>query len=454
MSVNPADSTVLGGLFGTDAMRAVFGERRWLQAMLDVEAALARVEARLGIVPQAAAEAITKAARADILSLDELARGTANTGYPVVALTKALAKAAGAEAGGYVHWGATTQDILDTALVLQMRAGLALLERDLVRVARALMARAEAHRGTVMAGRTHLQHALPVTFGYKCAVWAAPLLDDLDRLEGVRRRALKAQLAGAVGTLAALGDQGRAVTEGLARELGLAAPDAPWHVARDALAEVAGWLAVLCGNLGKFATDIVLLMQTEVGEVNEPHQAGRGGSSTMPQKRNPIASEYVLAAMRGVHALVPLVYAAMAQDQERATGPWQSEQLALPQCFVLAAGAVAHAAAIAEGMAVDAQRMRANLDLTRGLILAEAAMMALAPALGRGAAHAAVEHACARALAENTTLAEALRQEPTVAGRIDARALDRLADPTAYLGECAEVIARVAARAARLLPAR
>ena len=245
-----------------------------------------------------------------------------------------------------------------------------------------------------MAGRTHLQHALPVTFGYKCAVWAAPLLDDLARIDALRARALKVQFGGAVGTLASLGDKGRAVTEGLAKELGLAVPDAPWHVARDALAESASVLGILCGNLAKFATDIILLMQTEIAEVFEPHQAGRGGSSTMPQKRNPIASEYVLAAARGVHALAPLMLTAMAQDHERGTGPWQSEQLALPQIFVLTAGALEHAAAIAEGMTVDTARMRRNLDSTHGLILAEAVMMAAAKAIGRAKAHDVVEHAC------------------------------------------------------------
>ncbi len=224
MATNPADGTVLGTLYGSDAMRAVFAERQWLQYMLDVEAALARAQARLGIVPASAANAIARAARADTLDLNELAAGTRVTGYPVVALTRALARAAGPKAGGYVHWGATTQDIMDTALVLQIRAGLEIVERGIARVGRALAARAAEHRRDVMAGRTHLQHALPVTFGYKCAVWAAPLIADTERLKALRPRVLKVQFAGAAGTLASLGKDGRAVAEGLARELGLAAP--------------------------------------------------------------------------------------------------------------------------------------------------------------------------------------------------------------------------------------
>ena len=294
MTVNPADGTVLGALYGTDAMRAAFGETAWLQRMLDVEAALARAQARLGIVPAEAAAAITAAARADALDRAALAAATRNTGYPVVGLVRQLAALSG-EAGRWTHWGATTQDIMDTALVLQMRDGLALVEADLRATCTALAARAEQHRDTVMAGRTHLQHALPVTFGYKCAVWLSPLLTALERLDQARPRILRLSFGGAAGTLASLGDQGLAVGRELARELALAEADIPWHVSRDGVAEAVCWLGILCGSLAKLATDVMLLMQTEVAEVSEPHVAGRGGSSTMPQKRNPIACEYVLA---------------------------------------------------------------------------------------------------------------------------------------------------------------
>lgn len=453
MAINPAEQTIYSGLFGNDAMRAIFDERAGLARMLEVEAALASVQARLGIIPAEAAAAIGGVARIENLSIEEIAASTRVVGYPVVGLTKALAKAAGAEAGRYVHWGATTQDILDTALVLQIRDGLDLLECGMRRLATALASKATLHRDDVMAGRTHLQHALPLTFGYKCAVWANPILDDLERLAALRPRVLKAQFGGAVGTLASLGDKGRAVTEGLAAALGLAAPVAPWHVARDGLAEVVSTLAIHGGNLAKFATDIVLLMQTEIAEVFEPHQPGRGSSSTMPQKRNPIASEYVLAAVRGVQALAPMMAAAMAQDHERATGPWQAEQLALPQVFVLTAGALDHAVAIAEGMAVDTERMRRNLEQTGGLIMAEAVMMGLAPAIGRQAAHDVLEHACARATQEKRSLGEVLAGEPELKGRIDPATLARLTDPRAYLGECGAVVDRVVARTKDLKPA-
>ncbi|MDJ0391645.1 3-carboxy-cis,cis-muconate cycloisomerase [Roseomonas sp. E05] len=445
MAVNPADGAVFGALYGTDAMRAVLDERAILQRMLDVEAALARAQARLGIVPQAAAEAITAAARAERLDLPALAVATRNTGYPVVGLVKQLSAAAGPEAGRWTHWGATTQDIVDSATVLVLRDALGLLGPELDRLCAALAARAEEHRDTVMAGRTHLQHALPVTFGYKCAVWLAPLLAMRERLAQLRPRVLRVQFGGAVGTLASLGGQGLDVLRELAQELSLGEPSIPWHVVHDALAEAVCWCGLLCGPLAKFATDIMLLMQTEVAEVAEPHAPGRGGSSTMPQKRNPIACEYVLAQARGVQALVPQMLAALPHDQERGTGPWQAEPLALFQSLLLTHGALSQAVLVAEGMTVDAARMRRNLDSTGGLIVAEAVMMGLAPLLGREEAHHIVHHACDVALAEGVPLAEALGREEMVAARLDAAEIGRLTDPAGYLGSAAAFVDRVLA---------
>ena len=449
MPTNPADSPILGTLYGSDAMRAVFDERAYFQRMLDVEAALARVQSRLGIIPAEAAEAIGRAALVENLSAEELAASARNVGYPVVGLVAGLSRAAGS-AGGWTHWGATTQDIMDTATVLQVRDGLTLIRSALAGMVRALAGQAERHRRTVMAGRTHLQQALPTTLGLKCAVWAQPLIAHVHRLDALRPRVEQVSFAGAAGTLASLGDQGVAVMEGLASEFGLAAPAAPWHVSRDGFAETVGFLGLVCGSLAKLATDVILLAQTEVGELAEPYVAGRGSSSTMPQKRNPIASEYILAAVRTVHALVPVMLGAMAADHERATGPWQAELLVLPQAFVLTHGALLHAAAIAEGMAVDAGRMRRNLDLTGGLIVAEAVMMGLAPQLGRGEAHHVVKHACDAALAEGIPLADALAREPAVTGRLDRAAIETLTDPAHYLGSADRFIDRVLAVAAEL----
>lgn len=450
MAVNPADGAVLGALYGTDAMRRAMGEDAFLQRMLDVEAALARAQARLGIIPADAAPAITAAADATRLDRAAMAAATRNTGYPVVALVRQLTALAGPEAGRWTHWGATTQDIMDTALVLQMRDGLALIESDLRATCAALAVMAVTHRDSVMAGRTHLQHALPVTFGYKVAVWLSPLLASIEGLARVRERALRLSFGGAAGTLASLGADGLAVSGELATELDLAEADIPWHVGRDGLNEAVCWLGILCGNLSKIATDVMLMMQTELAEVSEPHVHGRGGSSTMPQKRNPIACEYVLAQARGVHALVPQMLAAMAQDFERGTGPWQAELLALPQAFLLAHGALQQARFIAEGLVVDAVRMQRNVAATHGLIVSEAVMMGLAPVFGRGASHHIVNDACDLALAEGIGLTEALLRDPRVAEKLDAAAIAGMTDPAAYLGSAGPFVDRVTARARSL----
>ena len=446
MPVNPADSPILGTLYGTDAMRAVFDEQTYFQRMLDVEAALARVQGRMGIIPADAAEAIVAAAKVENLRVEDLAASARNVGYPVVGLVGGLSKASGA-AGGWTHWGATTQDIMDSATVLQVRDGLDLIETELRAILTALAAQAVRHRNTVMAGRTHLQQALPVTFGLKCAIWAMPFLSHLERLKQIRSRVLVVEFSGAAGTLASLGDQGIAVMEALAAELGLVAPLAPWHVCRDALAEAVSFLGLVCGTLAKIATDTILMAQTEVGELAEPYVAGRGASSTMPQKRNPIASEYILAASRMVHGLVPVMQGAMAQDHERATGPWQAEALALPQAFVLTHGALMHTRSIAEGMVVDADRMRANLNITHGLIVSEAVMMGLAPVIGRGEAHHVVKRACDVALTEKVSLADALQRDPAVSSRLDRAAIDKMIDPSNYLGSAQGFIDRVVAAA-------
>jgi 3-carboxy-cis,cis-muconate cycloisomerase len=446
MAVNPADSPVFGTLYGSDAMRTLFDERAYFQRMLDVEAALARVQARLGVIPADAARAITAAAKVERLDVAALAASVRNVGYPVVGLVKGLSQAAG-EAGRWTHWGATTQDIMDTALVLQLRDALSLILCELTAIIRALSHQAETHRRTVMAGRTHLQQALPITFGLKCAAWMQPLVTHVHRLGELRPRVGLVQFGGAAGTLASLGEEGLAVMEGLADELGLTAPPAPWHATRDGVAEVAGFLGLVSGSLAKIATDVILLAQSEIGELTEPYVEGRGASSTMPQKRNPIASEYILAATRMVQALVPVMQGAMAADHERATGPWQAEMLALPQSFLLTHGALLHTRAIAEGMVVNSERMRGNLDESSGLILAEAVMMGLARHLGRGEAHHVVQQVASAALAQRITFAEALSREPAVTARLDAIAIREMTDPQNYLGSTGAFIDRVLVKA-------
>jgi 3-carboxy-cis,cis-muconate cycloisomerase len=450
MSIHPADSKIFGALYGTDEVRELFSDRAHLRFMLDVESALARAESKLGLVPPAVADAIGRAAQVDDLRLDYIAESTRRVGYPIVAIVKELGRLAGDEAARYIHLGATTQDILDTALVLQLQRAFAIIRRDLITLARVLADRAARFRDVPICGRTHLQHAVPTTFGLKCAVWASPLVTHLERLEQAAPRFLVVQLGGAGGTLAALGADGPAVVDAFARDLALGVPVQPWHAIRDGLAEAAAILALICGSLSKFALDITLMMQTEVGEVSEPHEQGRGGSSTMPQKRNPIASEYILGATRAVHALVPVMLGSMTADHERATGPWQSESLALPQCVALTAGALAHARSIAEGMTIDTDRMRRNLELTGGLIMSEAVATALGPAIGRAAAEAAVVRACDRSIAEGMPLATILRNDPELRPHLTDAEIDRVTNPALYLGSAGAFVDRVVARVAAL----
>jgi 3-carboxy-cis,cis-muconate cycloisomerase len=446
MAVSPIDSSVYGGLFTTPAMRAVFSDETRLQRMLDVEAALARAQAQLGLIPAAAAEEITAKAEVARFDLAAIGKGTELVGYPIVPLIKALGQACAGDAGRWVHWGATTQDIIDTALVLQLRDGLELVRQDLEGCAAALVALARRYRDTPMAGRTHGQHALPITFGFKCALWLAPLRRHSERLARLSAEIAVVQFGGAVGTLASVGADGIRVMEALAAGLGLRAPPIAWHVGRDGLAEVASFLGLLTGSLGKIATDVALLMQAEVGEVAEPYQEGRGGSSTMPQKRNPIACEFILACAKNVRQLVPVMLDAMVQDHERATGPWHAEWIALPPAFALTAGALHHARAMLEGLVVDPGRMRRNLDATRGMISAEAVMMVLAPHVGREKAHHLVAAACQRALAHDRHLLDELQADATVTALLPPRRLGELLDLGNYTGLAGAFVDRVLAR--------
>lgn len=424
---------VFGDVFSTPEMRQVFSEPAWFERMVEIEGALARAEAAVGVVPEDAARVISKVCTTFEIDQAALKAGTERVGYPVLPLVRQIAAAAG-DAGGYVHWGATTQDIMDTALILQVRAGLDLIEKDVRRLMQALCGAAVTHRHTPMAGRTHLQHALPITFGFKCANWLAPITRCLERLKQTRARVERLQFVGAVGTLASLGTDAAAVRQALGVELGLEVPAIGWHTARDNLAEAVSVLGILTGALGKIATDVVLLMQSEIGEVFEPYAPGRGGSSTMPQKRNPVACEYIIAAQRNVQAQVPVLLAAGAADHERGTGPWHAEWIALPQIFILTAWALARTAEIVEGMEVDADRMASNLNLSRGLIMAEPVMMALAEPLGRQQAHDVVEELCRAAIDQDKSLGEVLKASAAITAHLGEGEIDELLDPANYTG--------------------
>jgi 3-carboxy-cis,cis-muconate cycloisomerase len=453
MPAFPSSTTVLDSIlfrdaFGTSAMREVFSDMSLISAYAEVEVALAKAEARCGVIPAAAAKEIAE--RTDVAALDfELLRQETDiVGYPILPLVHQMAKQCG-EAGRYVHWGATTQDIMDSAVVLQMRKGLAIVERDIVDLRGVLADLSRRYRDTPMAGRTHLQQALPVTFGYKTAIWLAMFDRHAERLAQLKPRVLVGQFAGAAGTLASLGDKGFEVQKALCEELALAVPVSTWHVARDGFAEVVNFLALVTGSLGKIALDIMLMASTEFAELYEPFVKGRGASSTMPQKRNPISSELMLAAAKAVRAHAGLMGDAMVQDLERASGPWHAEWIAIPESFVLTAGSLNQAKFALSGLIVDEKRMADNLDISRGLIVAEAVMMGLAPQLGRQEAHDIVYDACRLATEKGLTLAEALAADERIRRHIDRAAIDRLTAPKNYLGLAPQMVDRVLSSAKR-----
>ena len=447
-STTVLDSILFRDAFGTPAMREVFSDLALISRYAEVEIALARAEARCGVIPTEAAEEIARRTDVAALDFDLLRRETDVVGYPILPLVHQIAKQCG-EAGRYVHWGATTQDIMDMAVVLQIRAGLQLIEADIAVLRDVLADLSRRHRDTPMAGRTHLQQALPVTFGYKTAIWLSMFDRHAERLGQLKPRVLVGQFAGAAGTLASLGEKGLEVQRALCEELGLGVPVANWHVARDGLAEAVNFLALVTGSLGKIALDIMLMASTEFAEVYEPFVKGRGASSTMPQKRNPISSELMLAAAKGVRQHAGLMLDAMVQDFERATGPWHAEWMAIPESFVLTAGALHQAKFALGGLIVDTGKMAANLDISRGLIVAEAVMMGLAPAIGRQEAHDVVYDACRLANEKGMTLADALAADPRIAERIDRPTIERLTSPKNYLGLAPEMVDRVLASSKR-----
>jgi len=433
-------------MFSTDAMQSVFGPAACVQRMLDVEAALARAEAACGVIPEAAVQPIAAHCNAQQIDLDALARAAGASGNLAIPLVKQLTQRvaqADADAAKYVHWGATSQDVIDTGMVLQLRDALDLIDADLDTLCDTLAKLAAAHRDTVMIGRTWMQHALPITFGLKAAEWLDGLLRHRQRLAALRSRALALQFGGAAGTLASLGNKGIDVAAALAADLALPLPAAPWHTQRDRFTEVATVLGMLTGSLGKIARDISLQMQTEVGELAEPSAPGRGGSSTMPHKRNPVGCAAVLTAAVRVPGLVATMLAGMVQEHERALGGWQAEWDTLPEIVELCAGALRQMRDVVGDLQVDVARMRANLEATHGLIMAEAVTLALGSAIGRMEAHHLVERACRTAVDSSRHLRDVLKQDRDVSARLGAQDIDRLLDPTGYTGAARAFVDRV-----------
>jgi 3-carboxy-cis,cis-muconate cycloisomerase len=441
-------SPLLAPMLSSPAMRAVCDDVACLQHMLDFEAALARAEAATGVIPAGAAGPIAsacKAGRFDLAALADAATRSGNLAIPLVkALTAEVAKA-DPDAARYVHWGATSQDVIDSAAMLTLRAGIDVLLADIGRAIVGFARLAELHRNTAVVARTWLQHALPMPFGLKLAEYAAALHRSRVRLRRLRHESLGLQFGGAAGTLAALGDKGLEVAERLAQELELPLPDAPWHTHRDRFADAASVLAIVAGTCGKIARDVQLLMQTDVAEAFEPSSEGRGGSSTMPHKRNPVAAATALAAAIMAPNLAATIFASQVQDHERSAGPWHAEWPTLPSLLLVTSGALAAIVDIAEGLEVDVARMRVNLDATGGLIMAEAVAMALAEKIGKLAAHHLVEAASKKAVAEKKDLREVLTGDAGVTVHLSADRIAKLFEPMAYQGVSQALIDRLLA---------
>jgi 3-carboxy-cis,cis-muconate cycloisomerase len=446
-SATAIDSSIYRDIFTTPAMRAVWSDERRVQYYLDVEKALSLVQGRLGVIPQNAAAEIARHCTAREIDFVKLKAATERVGFPIMPVVQQLTALCGDGLGQWCHWGATTQDITDTATVLQMRAGLELVERDMLDVIKELERLAREHRDTPMVGRSHLQQAVPMTFGYKVAVWLSGFQRQLERFNQMKPRVLIGELAGAVGTLASLEGRGFEVQDAVMDELGLGRPPIAWHTMRDTICEAGCFLGLLCGLLEKIALDVKLMMMTELDEVAEPAGAGhRGGSSTMPQKRNPISCAYITACAGVVRQHVAGLLTAMGSDLERATGPWEIEWLVLPEIFCYTAGALAQAKFMLGGLEVHPDSMLKNLQITDGLINTENVMMALGPKMGREIAHDRIADICVRVAKGEGRLIDLLAADSDIAKIFDRAALEKLLDPRSYVGLSAAMVDRVLKR--------
>ena len=441
-------SSLTDSLFSTEGMQSIFSDRNTIQRMLDVEAALARALAVEDVIPQMAVAAIVSSCRADLMDADALTKSLSSAGNLAIPLVKQLTAAVAntdPDAARYVHWGATSQDVIDSGRVLQLRDAIDLITTDLAALADNLASIAHQHRATIMMGRTWMQHAQPTTLGLKIAGWLDAIMRHQDRLQALRTRVCVLQFGGAAGTLASLGDSGLTVATALAKDLSLALPALPWHTHRDRMGEVATTFGLLTGTLGKIARDIALHAQTEIAELAEPLVQGRGGSSTMPHKRNPVACSAVLACAMRVPALVSTMLTAMVQEQERALGGWQAEWETLPEIASLTSAALNQLREVTSGLSVDAARMRSNIDITQGLVMAEAVSLALAQHVGRAVAHELIEEACHQAVASGRSLLEVLKSDPRMPEEFLSSHLESLFDPARYLGEAPAFVERVLA---------
>ncbi len=445
MSASIIDSKIFGDIFSDAAMRQVWSDENRTAKYLDIERALAKVQGELGLIPQEAADEIVRNCRLDMIDWAKLKAKTEAIGYPIIAVVNQINANCRDKLGEYCHWGATTQDITDTAAVLQIREGLALVEQDLADISAALAKLARDHRDTPIIGRSNLQQATPITFGYKMASILAGIERHRERLQQLKPRVLVGEFGGASGTLSSLEKGAMETQAALMKELGLGQPLISWHTVRDNFAEVGAFLGIVGGSLGKIAMDVKLLMQTEVAEVFEPFAPGRGSSSTMPQKRNPISCLYIHANISVARQLAASLMDAMVADHERSTGPWEIEWVAMTDLFCLMSGALKQTKFILQGLEVDAAQMRRNIDMTHGLVMSEAVMMGLGPYLGREYAHDLVYDICRAALKQQRPLIDLLAEHPEINKHVTREQLASFCDPMNNLGQAGVMVDRVLA---------
>ncbi|MEO6853348.1 MAG: 3-carboxy-cis,cis-muconate cycloisomerase [Rhodoferax sp.] len=437
------DSRIFGDIFSEAKMRAVWSDENRTAKYLDIERALAKVQGQLGIIPQEAADEIVKNCNIEMIDWAQLKAKTEQIGYPIIAVVNQINANCRDKLGEYCHWGATTQDITDTATVLQMREGLALVEADLKAISDSLADLSRTYRDTPIIGRSNLQQAIPITFGFKTASILAGIERHRERLEQLKPRVFMGEFGGAAGTLASLEKGAMETQAGLMAELGLASPPIAWHTVRDTIAEVGAFLGLVGGSLGKIAMDVKLMMQTEVGEVFEPYAPGRGSSSTMPQKRNPISCLYIHANISVARQHAAALMDAMVADHERSTGPWEIEWVSLPEIFCLMSGALKQTKFVLAGLEVDTVQMRRNIDMTHGLVMSEAVMMGLGPFIGREYAHDLVYELCREALKQQRPLVEILAAHPEINAHVSRAQLDAFCDPANYLGQAGVMVDQV-----------
>lgn len=446
MSFSPTDSALFFTLFSSTGLADLFTDEAYVKKLVEVEGALALVQAKLGVIPEAAAQQINVALPSFKADMAQLAAATEKSSIPTIELLRQLREHVGEDAASYLHWGATSQDIMDTAVVLQCKEALGVMEKMLDATLLGLGVLAEKHRFALMAGRTHSQQALPITFGLKIANWLTPLLRHKERLAELKARVFVVQFGGAVGTLASLRDKGIAVQEALAVELGLAVPLLPWHTQRDNFVELANWLSLMSGSLAKLAQDVILMAQTEIAELRESNDASRGSSSTMPQKANPVQSELILTAARQNAQHLAAMHQAQIQEHERGTHGWQLEWLNLAQMFALTGSSLEKTLWLSQNLVVNEARMLENVKASQGLMMAEAASFELSKHRSRSEAKALVKRAVQKSLQHNKHLAETLSEESELALNWFA-----ILDETSYLGETQTLIDRVTQELKRLM---